>query len=199
MAITSSVLKQICRWCEGAKKLITIQVNYSAFVFYLHILEQIVFPSSDCENPDNHFGQCVSIYNCPSLLELIQKANLNDQEKQFIRESRCTTGDGKQPYVCCTEDRSVVVPPITSVTRSPEDDTQPIWSSVRSRSDAGHGHLLPEPPNCGPQSLSNRIYSGNQTTLDQYPWMALLEYVRSKLRAPTILQDSLEPRYWTIE
>lgn len=35
-------------------------------------------------------------------------------------------------------------------------------------------------PHCGLTSLTHRIYGGNQTQLDDYPWMALLEYQKRK-------------------
>lgn len=37
--------------------------------------------------------------------------------------------------------------------------------------------LLPKPGECG-NMLSNRIYGGNKTKIDEYPWMALLEYYK---------------------
>lgn len=37
------------------------------------------------------------------------------------------------------------------------------------------GNVLPEPGVCG-DPLTNRIYGGSETKLDEFPWMALLQY-----------------------
>lgn len=176
---------------KSVKKIILICCCYCCY------LEHIVFPTFTCQNPNNLRGQCVSIVECPNLLKLIEKVNLSVEEKQFLRASQCFNGEGRKPYICCVEDdaKSSMTSPITShVTSAPyteDDDRKPIWSNGRSGSNpgltnprttnSGSGHLLPEPPNCGPEPLGNRIYSGNETRLDQYPWMVLLEYLRSKL------------------
>lgn len=39
--------------------------------------------------------------------------------------------------------------------------------------------LLPRLNNCG-QTTSSRIYGGNFTKIDEYPWMALIEYIKRK-------------------
>lgn len=39
--------------------------------------------------------------------------------------------------------------------------------------------LLPQPGQCG-NVLSNRIYGGNRTKIDEFPWMALIEYTKGK-------------------
>lgn len=46
--------------------------------------------------------------------------------------------------------------------------------NMHARSQPIHS-LLPQPGECG-NVISNRIYGGNKTKIDEYPWMALLEY-----------------------
>lgn len=40
----------------------------------------------------------------------------------------------------------------------------------------GSGTVLPGVGTCGLTGLANRIFGGESTQLDDYPWMALLEY-----------------------
>ena len=41
-------------------------------------------------------------------------------------------------------------------------------------------NLLPEPDVCGLVNIINRIHGGNETDIEEYPWLALLEYSESK-------------------
>uniref|UniRef100_T1GAH8 Peptidase S1 domain-containing protein n=1 Tax=Megaselia scalaris TaxID=36166 RepID=T1GAH8_MEGSC len=40
--------------------------------------------------------------------------------------------------------------------------------------------LIPEPGVCG-NVITNKIYGGVETRLDEYPWMALIEYQKRML------------------
>lgn len=48
---------------------------------------------------------------------------------------------------------------------------------TRSRSKGNN--LLPKPGSCGFESPGIKIYKGEDTELDEFPWYALLEYQRS--------------------
>lgn len=135
------------------------------------------------------------MYNCSTLIDVIKKHNLSEEEQKFIVKSECLYGVGKKPYVCCTSDQNFV-------TTSIEDNPRLIWSKrkvktlseirggqPKSRTNNEPGNLLPKPPDCGPVTLANRIYSGNQTELDEYPWMVLLEYLDSKLSTKTSFEN----------
>lgn len=134
-----------------------------------------------CRNPNAKVGYCVSIYECPSLLEVVQRYNLGIADREFLQKSQCVNGYGRSPYVCCTPDKGYVSsnddqnPTLitTTTTRRPSTVNPPTPSN-------GRGNVLPVPPECGPTSLSDKIYNGKDTALDQYPWMVLLEYMQSK-------------------
>lgn len=53
-------------------------------------------------------------------------------------------------------------------------------TNARRRGGGGSSQLLPGPGYCGLTSLAHRIYGGDDTQLDDYPWMALLEYQSRK-------------------
>lgn len=58
------------------------------------------------------------------------------------------------PYVCCPQETS------TSVIRPSN----------------GRGNVLPGSGSCGVESFGEKVYGGRSTALDEFPWMALLEY-----------------------
>lgn len=56
---------------------------------------------------------------------------------------------------------------------NPQPDPQPTPNQSLHRIDLDSNPLLPS--NCG-RDLSLRIVGGERTDLDEFPWMALLEY-----------------------
>uniref|UniRef100_A0A1A9W879 CLIP domain-containing serine protease n=1 Tax=Glossina brevipalpis TaxID=37001 RepID=A0A1A9W879_9MUSC len=134
-----------------------------------------------CRNPNRRLGQCISIYSCESLLEVVKEVNLNALELQFLRESQCERGYGRPPHVCCTSDKGYTTTPTrtTSTTTSrpiTRVTTPRTRLNVSPSPSNGLGNVLPVPPDCGPATLADKIYMGNDTGLDQYSWMALLIY-----------------------
>lgn len=154
----------------------TFQYISCLFLVYLIFNSNCyVNAQSSCTNPNRKSGLCISVYQCNSLLGVLQKISLDAQELQFLRESQCKDGYGNPPYVCCTADKTFsqrqtsVIPPTVAPTTA-----RPL---IRDASPSnGLGNVLPEPPRCGPDSLDGKIYNGNDTALDQFPWMVLLEY-----------------------
>ncbi|KAH8394506.1 hypothetical protein KR215_001932 [Drosophila sulfurigaster] len=144
----------------------------------------IFISNTDCVNPNRNSGYCLSIYDCPSLIDLVQQILLTSNERMFLRDSQCENGFGRQPYVCCTRDKNyasvaTTTPTPATTTTTARTVIQP--SPTSANGDRGKGEsLLPRPPACGPNSFLDRIYNGNDTALDEFPWMALLEYTNSE-------------------
>ncbi|XP_030373705.1 serine protease 7 [Scaptodrosophila lebanonensis] len=142
------------------------------------LLQLAVHAQQRCRNPNQNFGYCISIYDCPSLIEVLQRISLTSSDRSFLLESQCSNGFGRQPYVCCTADQSYAgristPPPVTPTQTAPTQAPRP---TTLTRGN-GLGNVLPSPPNCGPDSFSDKIYNGNDTAIDEYTWMVLLEYV----------------------
>lgn len=127
-----------------------------------------------CTNPNRRSGFCTSIYDCPSLLGVISRKPLPESNRQFLLASQCTGGTGAQPHVCCNED--------TGFSTSTTPRTITTTRSSRIFPSNGRGNELPSPPSCGRETTGNKIYGGNVTELDEFPWMALLIYKAGKLR-----------------
>lgn len=45
----------------------------------------------------------------------------------------------------------------------------------------GSGNVIPGIGSCGITGLAHRIFGGDETQLDDYPWMVILEYQNRKL------------------
>ncbi|XP_034487203.1 serine protease 7 [Drosophila innubila] len=131
----------------------------------------------NCRNPNQNTGYCLSIYDCPILIDLLQKSALTSDERNFLRESQCDNGFGRKPFVCCTQDKNYVGLPTATPTATTTTTTtrRPQPTPFIGGDDQGES-LLPREPACGPSSFLDRIYNGNDTALDDFVWMALLEY-----------------------
>lgn len=161
---------------------------------------------SRCLNPNQTPGLCVLINECQTLYSVLKRATLTDQEKSFIKSSACGRGSNNQPYVCCTQDTGYVR--IQRQDRTfpdygafggdweeerpqsfvfPRQERRP-WSfgnqpatsrtPFRKSSTSDGSSLLPQPPSCGGVGIRNRIYDGQDTDVNEFPWMVLLEYRR---------------------
>lgn len=93
----------------------------------------------------------------------------------FIKNSECFNGYGRAPYVCCTPDIDYTTTTATD-RNNPTPSQQPTQPTNVISPSNGKGNVLPVPPDCGPLSLGDKIYNGNDTALDEYPWMVLLGY-----------------------
>ncbi|XP_060648956.1 serine protease 7 [Drosophila nasuta] len=148
------------------------------------LLHCAVHAQQNCVNPNRNSGYCLSIYDCPSLIDLVQQILLTSNERMFLRDSQCENGFGRKPYVCCTRDKNyasvaTTTPTPATTTTTARTVIQP--SPTSANGDRGQGEsLLPRPPACGPNSFLDRIYNGNDTALDEFPWMALLEYTNKR-------------------
>ncbi|XP_055852033.1 serine protease 7-like [Episyrphus balteatus] len=113
---------------------------------------------NSCRTPDNKSGSCISIYDCANILSLIKKTPLSNADKLFAQQSQCQNGVGRSPFVCCATGGGNAAGPGPSAGN-------------------GEGVILPSLPRCGQAAVGDRIYNGNDTLLDEFAWMVLLEYV----------------------
>ncbi|XP_055906475.1 serine protease 7-like [Eupeodes corollae] len=113
------------------------------------------FADKNCLNPNNRKGYCITSKECPVLLALRSKTSPANEEIKFLNDSACQDGFGEPPFVCCTIDSTFSNPGINQ----------------RLSND-----LLPGLQDCGDQPSGSKIYSGKETEIDEFPWMALLNY-----------------------
>ncbi|KAL1506478.1 hypothetical protein ABEB36_005838 [Hypothenemus hampei] len=109
-----------------------------------------------CQTPNGDRAQCLSIFNCPSLLS-IAKNTKNETERRFLRESKCGYEAGTF-FVCCGNDVAFM---------NFQEDAEIFEIN----------NLIPT-ETCGQDSLTidNRIFGGIDSDVNEFPWTALLEY-----------------------
>ncbi|KAJ3647414.1 hypothetical protein Zmor_019293 [Zophobas morio] len=133
--------------------------------FLFSLVVQGVFTATPCRTPNNQSGDCKLINQCPALMSLLLKRPISETNLDFLKKSNCGYED-ILPKVCClieSSTKSTVKPPVTE---GPTDPT-PV-AAISSR-------LLPDLDSCGLNTQS-RIYGGEKTELDEFPWLALLQY-----------------------
>ncbi|CAG9568533.1 unnamed protein product [Danaus chrysippus] len=164
----------------------------------LYIVHSLEFVEADkkCKVPNGDAGNCVSITICLPLKNLYKKKHKTLNENRFIRQSICGSRDSDPIKVCCPPESSwehliprPVEVPSSPVYRRPKPEPtliQPNTLMIPSFNSSDRlidKSTRPEPDLedyssvCGIDSSSgNRITNGNVTAVDQYPWLALLEY-----------------------
>ncbi|XP_038218229.1 phenoloxidase-activating enzyme-like isoform X1 [Zerene cesonia] len=110
-----------------------------------------------CFSYDGKNGTCLGLYSCPQLKKLL-KPPVSQEALTYVQISRCESPD--KYSVCCGPDDDVPPPPkpsrVCTPTAAPPD---------------------PRTECCGLDSGGgNRIFGGNVTAIDQYPWLTLIEY-----------------------
>ncbi|XP_013118286.1 serine protease 7 [Stomoxys calcitrans] len=132
-----------------------------------------------------------SRWSVPSLWSLIVIVCLLliDCPKVKAQQS-CNNPNGKSGTCMSIYDCEVLLNSLKNLNRSPQQtsfiqQSQCGYSSAplvccTTDIDFEKNDLLPVPNKCGHQSLGKKIYNGNDTVLDEYPWMVLLEYRNKK-------------------
>uniref|UniRef100_A0A1B0FFU3 CLIP domain-containing serine protease n=1 Tax=Glossina morsitans morsitans TaxID=37546 RepID=A0A1B0FFU3_GLOMM len=127
---------------------------------------QIVYPGEEsdasyvtrCTTPNRERALCINLEDCQYLYNVLITVPLKDSDRLYLSRSQCGYRNGKV-LICCPERHRQKLPTATP----------PITSPV--------SNLLPDTSQCG-NVLSNRIYGGNKTDIDEFPWMALIEYTK---------------------
>lgn len=132
----------------------------------------------ECLTPRSERSVCVSLMECGDLYNILTKVPLNENDKIYLRRSQC--GYAQNSVLVCCPPQSVprvsTSQPFTSTNRNPPVDQGPPFTDNRN------GVVeLPQPGVCGTGS-TNRIYGGNLTKIDEFPWMVLLEYYKPNNR-----------------
>lgn len=115
-----------------------------------------------CQTPYRQQGECLTITSCQPLFQLLKNKPLSSASTDLLRRSHCGF-DGTLPKVCC---------PLN-------DNPAPVPSTTPASTggDPLETDLLPGTETCGLGS-QDRIYGGEKTQLGEYPWMALIEYLK---------------------
>lgn len=121
----------------------------------------ILARNSVCFTPNNEKATCVPVNSC----QVIKSAILtrNSSALNFAKQSQC--GYDSEPLVCCGSTGHFVQTLIFDSSQPSSNKVVPIKH-----------RLLPDRDACGIQEYDDRIYGGQNTTLVEFPWMALIRY-----------------------
>lgn len=122
------------------------------FSFFLYSKNFFLESFGPCTTPEGAPGDCIYLQTCSSLYKIFSTPPLTQANRAYLKRSQCGFDSGK-PVVCC---------------------------AAQQPTRLGSSNLLPDPVGnangkCGAGS-SDRIIGGRSTKIDEYPWMALLEY-----------------------
>ena len=138
---------------------------------------------SNCVTPNSALGMCIGIRLCPPLLNLLQDKSFDAAAVDFLRRSQCGF-EGRDPRVCCPiQNLQLNIPSRDELsfpnnprpTESIEEPTPTDNNDANLQYDLSSNPLLPT--DCG-KELTQRIFGGEKTDLDEFPWMTLLEYAK---------------------
>lgn len=147
--------------------------------------------------PTRKRGLCLSIYECSSMLSFFGDRLLSWADREFLRLSACTGApSGQSPFVCCPDkiiksnavtegstakpaagsEASTTPPPTTSPPLVVEIPATSAPLNPQQRTETSGG-VLPDPKKneCG-VSIGMRIYGGENADIDEFPWLAMLEF-----------------------
>ncbi|KAG5873545.1 hypothetical protein JTB14_007353 [Gonioctena quinquepunctata] len=123
-----------------------------------------------CRTPNGQSAICRSIYDCNSLLGVIRTRDT--VQLRFIRESQC--GHDSDPLVCCGTATNYM----TTATQASVSGRRLVGSGGNRNTQFTRNQLIPTRSSCGFQE-TDKIFDGQETALDEFPWMVLLQYMNS--------------------
>nr|ADF43208.1 prophenoloxidase activating proteinase 1 [Biston betularia] len=130
--------------------------------------------SQSCVTPLGNPSECVALYDCPNLLNAFEQSPLPSRIINFLRQSQCGF-EGYTPKVCCG--------PLPQTNNNNEQPTTQASQLIHNNIDPSQMDPVhdddsrPAPRNmCGIDTNGDRIYGGQITDLDEFPWMCLMGY-----------------------
>ncbi|CAG9806541.1 unnamed protein product [Chironomus riparius] len=164
-----------------------------SLIILISITIQSALTQNFCRTPGYKMGRCLPIYNCDYLLNILRAKPLTQQTIRFLQMSQCDAGwpvEENIPYVCCARnDDSLILQPTTAdappqpsallpkiSTQTANFDDYEDENTDDSISFQNSTDLLPNESDCGREYIENRIYSGQNTDREEFPWLALFEY-----------------------
>ncbi|XP_068632384.1 phenoloxidase-activating enzyme 1-like [Battus philenor] len=146
-------------------------MKYCIVVFCFSFLWSYVV-SESCTTPLGATSVCVSLYDCKQLLSAFEERPLRNDVVSFLRQSQCGF-QGYVPRVCCgplpSQRPSTTLPP-------PPQTTKPLVEGVVDSVVPEDSFPTPQ-DKCGIDTNGDRIFGGQFTDLDEFPWMVLQGYL----------------------
>jgi hypothetical protein len=118
-----------------------------------------------CSTQESTEGTCIPFHDCKVLHSLLPKARASARMREYLMRTQCRV-TSRPPYVCCPSDNSAIRTGDESVQQIPRIKLPKASDGVCGRSFDPNAHL------------PNRIVGGESAHLGEFPWAALLGYLR---------------------
>lgn len=114
-------------------------------------------------------------------MEILQNTTLRAMVtyRRYLWRSRYSCGFNKFPLICCTTD--------DPRNRNQRKNLQ--WENKQKKDEGSVDtpwlkklkRVFTSPPICGQQNVEDKIFGGDETKIDEFPWIVLLFYSTRKL------------------
>lgn len=125
-------------------------------VIFVFILLSVLITRSMAYNVKCNVDECVLSVDCPMLMKVLNKNTLNLDDVEFLNSRICSESNG-QILVCCKEKQTI---------KEPERIIETTTS-------------VPTTLHCGDSGFSSML-GGTKTSIDEFPWTALIQYTYRK-------------------
>ncbi|XP_062557292.1 uncharacterized protein LOC134222163 [Armigeres subalbatus] len=131
---------------------------------------------ADCIGPDNKEGNCISLRDCPVMLNEFLQRQKDPQYIRFIQDSNAIC-NYIQPNVCCPLQSYTPAPPVPPPTVTPPAPPAPSTEGPTQPKNNGITTIPTPATGCGYSKVEhNRVVGGVPAALHGWPWMALVGY-----------------------
>ncbi|KAK5649793.1 hypothetical protein RI129_000822 [Pyrocoelia pectoralis] len=152
---------------------------YSRIIYLLFLVHLDIILGENrgdsCTTPNGEQAICTAIRECKVMSDAL--ATGNSTAIAFAQKSQC--GYDSSPLVCCGKDAypTPKVPDIFNIfTRLPNTITPAPTMNRQVILEDFNTNALPDRSVCGLEKEAKRVIGGTITDLDEFPWMAALEF-----------------------
>jgi hypothetical protein len=131
-----------------------------------------------CYSPDEFSGQCVELERCQNLMKLRYGAQQSHRTRLYVSLSQCGSLNGN-PLVCCTASNYPESVPTGNKNNLQTTPAPPLTQTNRFVTRTTFRPVVARSSECA-VGLDNRIFGGSATRIDEMPFIALLEYSKSR-------------------
>lgn len=120
-----------------------------------------------CTTPDELIGSCIGIRQCKSILTILRRNPLADEDRKFVLDSHCEGIENKLPKVCCADRKETTTQKAVIITESSEISRHSTEASTQIGLEFSQ---LPPVGVCSPYIKHNRIVGGEIAAITAFPW-----------------------------
>lgn len=143
---------------------------------------------NSCVDPNSNSGSCLPLDSCKAVKDKTVRP-ISPETAKFLRGSQCHFKEGV-PWVCCRPSYNIGISEtstsknITEPTVKPESTLEDLIQQKVNKK------LIFKAPSCGDVS-TDKIVGGEETALDEFPWLALVGYNKRNWQIFSLVSSDL--------